>query len=182
MICLSLSSNSPLYLVPAMSIPRSSDTSSLSLRLSGTSPLAILIARPSTTEVLPVPASPISMGLFLLLLESICINLMISLSLPITGSNLSSRASCVKLRVNLVRVLFFFLGAISTSIELRRFSRVFIAISLLILNRAIRLTISGSASMILRNICSVETNSSWNILAIFKVSSIALASSPVIYI
>ena len=43
----------------------SSASSFLSLRLSGTSPLTMRSARPSTIAVLPTPGSPISTGLFL---------------------------------------------------------------------------------------------------------------------
>ena len=61
----SRSSNSPRYLAPAISEPRSSTSSFLSLRLSGTSPLRIRNARPSTIAVLPTPGSPISTGIVL---------------------------------------------------------------------------------------------------------------------
>ncbi len=62
---LSLSSNSPLYFAPATRAPISRDISLVFLRLSGTSPLMILCANPSTIAVLPTPASPINTGLFL---------------------------------------------------------------------------------------------------------------------
>ncbi len=82
------SSNSPLYFAPATSAPMSSEYTSLSLRFSGTSPRIILSASPSTIAVLPVPGSPISIGLFLVRRESICSTLLISSSRPITGSSL----------------------------------------------------------------------------------------------
>ena len=66
----SRSSNSPRYFAPAMSAPRSSDSSVLSLMLSGTSPLRMRSARPSTMAVLPTPGSPISTGLFLVRRDS----------------------------------------------------------------------------------------------------------------
>ena len=89
---LSLSSNSPLNLAPAIREPISRAYIVLSLRPSGTSPFNILCASPSTTAVLPTPGSPMSTGLFLVLLESICMAWRISLSLPITGSSLPSLA------------------------------------------------------------------------------------------
>ena len=61
----SRSSNSPRYLAPAIRLPMSSAISRRSLRLSGTSPLAMRSARPSAIAVLPTPGSPISTGLFL---------------------------------------------------------------------------------------------------------------------
>ena len=62
---LSRSSNSPRYLAPASNDAMSSDSTRLSLSDSGTSPLTIRCARPSTIAVLPTPGSPISTGLFL---------------------------------------------------------------------------------------------------------------------
>ncbi len=92
------SSNSPRYFVPAMSAPRSSATTRLFLRFSGTSPFAIRCANPSTIAVFPTPASPIKTGLFLVRLESTCITRRISVSRPMTGSNLSRRAISVRSR------------------------------------------------------------------------------------
>ena len=66
-----LSSNSPLNLAPAISAPISSAKMVLSFKPSGTSPFRIRGARPSTTAVLPTPGSPMSTGLFLVLLERI---------------------------------------------------------------------------------------------------------------
>ena len=80
------SSNSPLYFAPATRAPISSENIFLSLRLSGTSPPAILCASPSTTAVLPTPGSPMRTGLFLVFLDSILMTFLISSSLPITGS------------------------------------------------------------------------------------------------
>ena len=85
-IFLTRSSNSPRYLVPAITELKSSETIFLSLREFGTSPLAILIARPSTKAVLPTPASPIIAGLFFLRLHKMQIRLSISFSRPTTGS------------------------------------------------------------------------------------------------
>ena len=84
---LSLSSNSPLYLAPAIREPISSANSFLSFKPSGTSPFTIRCASPSTTAVLPTPGSPISTGLFLVLRERIRTTFRISSSRPITGSS-----------------------------------------------------------------------------------------------
>ena len=59
------SSNSPRNLEPAMSAPRSSEITRLSLSVSGTSPRTMRWARPSAMAVLPTPGSPMSTGLFL---------------------------------------------------------------------------------------------------------------------
>ena len=90
------SSNSPRYFVPAISNPRSSCTNSLPRNDSETSPEAIFCASPSATAVLPTPASPISIGLFLVLLLKICMTRVISESRPITGSSLFSLARSVR--------------------------------------------------------------------------------------
>src|SRR6516162_6175206 len=76
----SRSSKSPRYRDPATSAPRSRVYSCLSLRVSGTSPLTIFWARPSTTAVLPTPGSPTSTGLFLVRRESTCMTRSISFS------------------------------------------------------------------------------------------------------
>ena len=96
MITFILSSNCPLYLVPATMEVISSETIRLSTKFLGHSPLKIFIAKPSAIAVLPQPGSPIIIGLFFFLLERICAILVISLSLPITGSNLPSSASLIK--------------------------------------------------------------------------------------
>ena len=83
----SLSSNSPLYFAPATNAPMSNEKIVQSFKPTGTSPLTILNANPSAIAVLPTPGSPIKQGLFLVFLESILITFLISLSLPITGSN-----------------------------------------------------------------------------------------------
>ena len=95
---LSRSSNSPRYLAPATSAPRSSASRRLSFRLSGTSPFTMRSARPSTIAVLPTPGSPISTGLFLVRRESTWMVRRISSSRPITGSSLPSRAAAVRSR------------------------------------------------------------------------------------
>ena len=92
----SLSSNCPLYFVPAISAPRSRDTMRFPMRFSGTSPRIIFCERPSTIAVLPTPGSPIITGLFFILLPSIWSTRSISSSLPITGSSLPSFAIWVR--------------------------------------------------------------------------------------
>ena len=77
----------------------SSARSFLSLRLSGTSPLTMRWASPSTIAVLPTPGSPISTGLFLVRRDSTWMVRRISSSRPITGSSLPSRAAWVRSRV-----------------------------------------------------------------------------------
>ncbi len=84
----SRSSNSPLYLAPATRAPMSSEKICLERRFSGTSPRTILCARPSAMAVLPVPGSPMSMGLFLVRRLNIWSTRRISSSRPITGSSL----------------------------------------------------------------------------------------------
>ena len=95
---LSLSSNSPRYLAPAISEPMSSSIRSLSFKPRGTSLLKIRQASPSTIAVLPTPGSPIRTGLFLVLRERISITLLISSSRPMTGSILPLRTSSTRLR------------------------------------------------------------------------------------
>ncbi len=73
-----LSSNSPLYFVPATSPPISRAMSLLFFNTSGTFPDTILCAIPSTIAVLPTPGSPIRTGLFFVLLERILNTLPIS--------------------------------------------------------------------------------------------------------
>ncbi|MNY08514.1 hypothetical protein D3C86_1413730 [compost metagenome] len=94
----SRSSNSPRYLAPAIRAPMSSDRTFLSFRLSGTSPLTMRRARPSTMAVLPTPGSPIRTGLFLVRRARTWMVRRISSSRPMTGSTLPSRAASVRSR------------------------------------------------------------------------------------
>ncbi len=91
------SSNSPLNLAPATNAPISSENICLVFRFSGTSPRTIRPARPSTIAVLPVPGSPIRIGLFLVRRLRICKTRRISSSRPITGSSLPERAFSFRL-------------------------------------------------------------------------------------
>ena len=95
----SRSSNSPRYFAPASSAGRSSASTCLPCSDSGTSPVAIRCAIPSTIAVLPTPGSPISTGLFLVRRCSTWIARRISSSRPITGSSLPRRARSVRSRV-----------------------------------------------------------------------------------
>ncbi len=90
------SSNSPRYLAPASRPAMSSTSTRLFFRLSGTSPLTMRCASPSTIAVLPTPGSPISTGLFLVRRCRIWIARRISSSRPITGSSLPMRARSVR--------------------------------------------------------------------------------------
>ena len=86
------SSKSPRYLAPAINADKSKEKSFLPLSASGTSPLWIRIANPSTIAVLPTPGSPTSTGLFFVFRERIKMTRRISSSRPITGSSLPSSA------------------------------------------------------------------------------------------
>ncbi len=90
------SSNSPRNLVPATSAPTSNMKMDLFFRSSGTSPLAMRCASPSTTAVFPTPASPMRTGLFFVRRERTCMRRRISASRPIMGSNSPSRAASVR--------------------------------------------------------------------------------------
>ena len=93
---LSRSSNSPRNLAPAISAPMSSARMRLLRSPSGTSPLTMRCASPSTMAVLPTPGSPISTGLFLVRRCSTCTVRRISSSRPITGSSLPCSARSVR--------------------------------------------------------------------------------------
>ncbi len=70
----------------------------LSRSPSGTSPLLIRWARPSTMAVLPTPGSPTRTGLFLVFLDRIWMTRLISASRPMTGSSLPLAASSTRSR------------------------------------------------------------------------------------
>ncbi len=92
-------SNSPLTLAPACSNPISKPRISTFFKMSGTSPSTILSASPSTTAVLPTPASPTKIGLFLRRRPRISMACRISRSRQNTGSISPARARAVKLTV-----------------------------------------------------------------------------------
>ena len=103
------SSNSPLYFAPATRAPISRVYISFSFRFSGTSPRTIRCARPSAMAVLPVPGSPMRIGLFLVRRDNICSTRRISSSLPITGSSLPFLASLTRFLQKRSRASFGFI-------------------------------------------------------------------------
>ncbi len=90
------SSNSPRYFAPASNAPISSDKTRFPFNPSGTSPLIIRCAKPSAMAVLPTPGSPIKTGLFLVLRCNTWTVLLISSSLPMTGSSFPCSALSVR--------------------------------------------------------------------------------------
>mmetsp|Transcript_56358 Transcript_56358/g.142541 ORF Transcript_56358/g.142541 Transcript_56358/m.142541 type:complete len:330 (+) Transcript_56358:2061-3050(+) len=96
MMFLRRSSNSPRYLVPDSSIPRSNSMIRLSINISGTSPSTMRLANPSAMAVLPTPGSPMSTGLFFCRRARIWMARSISSSLPTNGSISPSAAFCVR--------------------------------------------------------------------------------------
>ncbi len=98
--CLSRFSNSPLTPAPAWRRARSRVRIETFLSTGGTSPFAIRTASPSTTAVLPTPASPVRIGLFCrrrIRMLTICRT---SASRPITASISPFLARSVRLTVN----------------------------------------------------------------------------------
>ncbi len=93
-------SNSPFMLAPACSRPTSSARSSTSFNDGGTSPRAMRCAKPSTTAVLPTPASPTRIGLFWRRRIRMSTTWRISSSRPTIGSILPLRACSVRSTVN----------------------------------------------------------------------------------
>ncbi len=89
-------SNSPFMLAPACSRPTSSARSSTSFSEGGTSPRTMRCAKPSTTAVLPTPASPTRMGLFWRRRMRMSTTWRISSSRPTMGSSLPLRACSVR--------------------------------------------------------------------------------------
>ena len=89
-------SNSPLTLAPACISPTSSIRKDTPCSIGGTSPSASRSAKPSTTAVLPTPASPVRIGLFCRRRISTSMIWRISGSRPTTGSILPSRARWVR--------------------------------------------------------------------------------------
>ena len=98
MIFLRRSSNCPRYCVPATTRAMSSATTRFDCIFSGTSPRWIACASPSTTAVLPTPASPMRTALFFVRRERIWTMRFSSLARPMTGSSLPCRARSVRSR------------------------------------------------------------------------------------
>ena len=94
--CCILCSNWPRIPVPWTMETMLREMIRLFCNLAGTDPSTMSWARPSTTAVLPTPASPIKTGLFLVRRLRISITRAISRSRPITGSILPFLARAVK--------------------------------------------------------------------------------------
>ena len=175
------SSNSPRYLVPAISAPKSSDTTSLSRKESGTSPEAMRDAKPSAIAVLPTPASPMSIGLFLVRRLKICITRFISSSRPMTGSSLFCAAIWVSERVYFCRALNFLgLSAVACLVERSSISARVIASRVMRKRLSNSRAVPGTSKSAIK-ICSVETNSSWSSVATLALRSKACTNSGVRY-
>ena len=97
------SSKSPRNFAPASNAPKSRVKTRLPFNPSGTSPLIMRWANPSTMAVLPTPGSPISTGLFLVRRCNTWMVRRISSSRPITGSSLPASARSVRSMVYLSR-------------------------------------------------------------------------------
>ena len=97
-------SNSPFTPAPACSSARSSVRSVTSRSTGGTSPCAMRCASPSTTAVLPTPASPTRIGLFCRRRVRMSTAWRISKSRPSTLSSAPERARSVRLMVNWSRL------------------------------------------------------------------------------
>ena len=93
-------SNSPFMLAPACNRPISSESSATSFNGGGTSPAAMRRAKPSTTAVLPTPASPVRIGLFWRRRMRISTIWRISSSRPTIGSISPWRARSVRSTAN----------------------------------------------------------------------------------
>ena len=101
------SSNCPRYCVPATMRAMSIATTRFDCIFSGTSPRCIACASPSTTAVLPTPASPMRTALFFVRRERIWTMRLSSLSRPMTGSSFPWRARSVRSRPNVLIVGVF---------------------------------------------------------------------------
>src|ERR1022692_2687560 len=93
-------SNSPLIPAPACNRAKSRVRMVTLRRGGGTSPSATRIAKPSTTAVLPTPASPVRIGLFCRRRIRMSTTWRISRSRPSTGSIFPVFAFSVRLTVN----------------------------------------------------------------------------------
>ena len=175
----SLSSNSPLYLAPAINRPISSENIVHSFNPSGTSPLTILNANPSAIAVLPTPGSPIKHGLFFVFLDKILITFLISESLPITGSNFCSLANWVKSWPYFLSTSYVSSGLSEVTLVFpltsdKAFKNSFLVI-LYLRNKSLILLFALSKIPII--ICSTETYSSFIFLAMFSASAKVLLTS-----
>ena len=168
----SLSSNSPRYLAPASNNPRSRIRITLFSNERGTSLFAILCAKPSINAVLPTPGSPINIGLFLVLLDKTWIVLLISSSLPITGSNSLFCAFWVTLIVYFSKAL-----KLSSEFSLSDFPSFLNSWIFVLTNPRLSpfffniFSIWSSDFIQLKNKESIDTKLSWLDFAIFSASS-----------
>ena len=96
-------SNSPFTPAPACRRPMSSERRVTSLSTGGTSPSTMRRAKPSTTAVLPTPASPARIGLFCRRRSRISITWRISASRPTILSISPERAFSVRSMENFAR-------------------------------------------------------------------------------
>jgi len=125
-----LSSNSHLYFAHAKSVHISSVITLLFIRLSGTSLFTIFRAIHSTIAVLPTHGSQTKTGLFFVLLDNISRVLLISSSLPITGSIFQFLANSIKSIPYFLREFILLSGSLSVTFS--QFLKLFI-ISLVLL-------------------------------------------------
>ena len=107
------SSNWPRYFVPASTDVISKDITLLSKRILDTFFCTILKAKPSTMADLPTPGSPIRIGLFFLRRLNICARRSISVSRPMTGSQLPPSAALVISVPKLFRTGLLFYGSLA---------------------------------------------------------------------
>ena len=172
------SSNSPLNFAPATNAPKSRDINLTSLRLSGTSPLIIRWANPSTIAVLPTPGSPISTGLFFVRLFNTWIILLTSSSLPITGSSFPFLAKSVRSVEYFSKAFIFSSAFFVSTLLLPLISFIIFSIELDVTSFALSnsLILLLSSSVIARRIDSMLTKSSFN----FLLSSIASSNNLIV--
>jgi len=167
-----LSSNSHLYFAHAKRAHISRVITLLFIRLSGTSLFTIFRAIHSTIAVLPTQGSHTNTGLFFVLLDNISSVLLISSSLPITGSIFQFLANSIKSIQYFLREFILLSG--SLSIIFSQFLKLFI-ISFILLYSILKLLkisfVLVSEYFINDNIkCSSVTNWSLFLSAIFSAS------------
>ena len=152
--------------------------SRLPLRLSGTSPATIRWASPSTIAVLPTPGSPMSTGLFLVRRESTWTTRRISVSRPMTGSILPSRARSVRSTAYFSSAWNVLSGSGVVTLRLPRTVRKAASSASRVAPALVR-TDAASPSVVARptSRCSVETYSSPSALACSPAALSARSSS-----
>jgi hypothetical protein len=153
-----LSSKSHLYLAHASNVHISRVIILFHLRLSGTSFSAIFLAIHSIIAVFQTHGSPISTGLFFVLLDNICNVLLISSSLHITGSIFQAFAISTKSIQYFFRAFSLLSGSLSTT-----FSHFLIFV-----------IISFTFGIVIRNVFSISfvLLSQKSIIAMSKCSSV----------